>query len=210
MQAGKVSSLSAFPFGHADISIRERSNLGKGKDVCVRSTRHGPRFPWQPEAVRAPVSKQPAGFHQCLRCGNVVWLLSIHPSLLSLCLCCLPKKAEWGRRETAVTICLFWLLAATLSMLGEQIHCGGGGGVFAQGDTADCTSFSAFGPCLFSTYLQFCPCSEHFSRFLLVKHKTLCDNISFLQELLREWIACWYSTSVPSVKAEFTFWLHSS
>lgn len=129
MQAGKVSSLSAFPFGRADISIRERSNLSKGKDVCVRSTRHVPRFPWQPQAVRAPVSKQPAGFHQCLRCGNVVWFLSIRPAF-SLCLRCLPKKSRVGslRRKTAVRACLFWLLAATLSMLGEQTHCGGGGG----------------------------------------------------------------------------------
>lgn len=72
MQAGKVSSLSAFPFGHADISICERSNQSKGKDVRVRSTHHVPWFPWQPEVVHAPVSKQPAGFHQCLRCVNVL------------------------------------------------------------------------------------------------------------------------------------------
>lgn len=45
---------------------------------------------------------------------------------------------------------------------------------------------------------------KHFSFFLLVKHKTVCGNISFLQELLlKKWIACRYSTSVLSVKAEF-------
>lgn len=104
MQAGKVSSLSDSSFGHADISIREHSNLGTGKDVCFRSTRHVPWFPWQPEAVHAPVSK-PAGFHQCLRCSNVLWFhsfflslhLPIHPSIYPFFLSLLsPKKKQCG------------------------------------------------------------------------------------------------------------------
>lgn len=191
MQAGKVSSLSAFPFGRADISIRERSNLSKGKDVCVRSTRHVPRFPWQPQAVRAPVSKQPAGFHQCLRCGNVVWFLSIRLAF-SLCLRCLPKKSRVGslRRKTAVTVCLFWLLAATLSMLGEQTHCGGGGGGFALCDTTDCTSFqhlchASFPPhCSFvrvqNIFLFFCWSSTKQSVTTLVSPRSRSKN---------EWLA---------------------
>lgn len=59
--------------------------------------------------------------------------------------------------------------AATLShAIGEQMLCGGGGeeeerGELLQGDTADCTSSTASGPCFFfSTSLQLCPCSKHF------------------------------------------------
>lgn len=68
--------------------------------ACPFNSPCTPRFPWQPEAVRAPVSRQPAGFHQCLRCGEVVSFLSIHPSFsLFLCLWCHPKKTEWGLEE---------------------------------------------------------------------------------------------------------------
>lgn len=133
MQAGKVSSLSASPFGRADISIRACSNLGKGKDVCVRSTRLVPWFPWQPEAVHAPVSKQPASFHQCLRCGNVLWFLFIYPSIHPSCSPCLyPQKKQSGEsteKNCSHDLSLLTVSCHTLSMLGEQytVAVGGGG-----------------------------------------------------------------------------------
>lgn len=66
MQTGQVSSLPVSPFGHADVSIQEPSNWGKGNDVCVLSALHVHRFPWQPEAM--PVSEQPASLCEVRWC----------------------------------------------------------------------------------------------------------------------------------------------
>lgn len=110
--------------------------------------------------AKTPVSIQPAmysGFH-----GNPRPCMLLSPSSLQVSIsawgvlmCCgfspsihrsfFSVTAVLGTlwRKTAVTICLFWLLAATLTTLGEQIQCWGMWGV--QGDTADCTSFQHLG-----------------------------------------------------------------
>ena len=126
MQAGeKVSPPSAYPFVHADISIRRRSDLCRGeRRLCPCSS---PRKPPPPppgchgnlRAVRAPVfkAKKPAGFHHRPRCGNALWLLSINASVHPACL---KNTARAGILQRNTTICLLCLGAATLSLLGEQ------------------------------------------------------------------------------------------
>lgn len=168
-----------------------------------------PRFPWQPEAVHAPVSKQPAGFHQCLRCGNVVWFLFIHPSILFSLSLLSPKKTQSGNSEekncshnlshlivrchtfhVRWTNTLWWGLYKVTLL---TIH-----------------HFSIWAMLLFHLIAILSVFKTFFLLFCWSSTKTVCDNISFLEELLKEWIAYLYSPLVLSVKAEFTFWLHSS
>lgn len=85
MQARQVSSLAAFPFGHADISIQEH--------VFKPGFRQRRLCPFRSSCTLVPMatqghvlSKQPAGTHRCLRRGNIVCFFFpicpvVHPSL---------------------------------------------------------------------------------------------------------------------------------
>ena len=144
--------------------------------------------------------------------GVVSLHLSIHPSIHLNFLSLPPSREEnqwvlWGgkkqQKNCSHNLSLPIVSCHTFQVRGTNaLWCEVD---FTQGDTADCSSLQQFWLHFPSTSMQLCPCSKHFSFFLLVKHKTVCDNISFLEEPLQEWIGCRHSTLVSVSKS----WTHS-
>lgn len=208
MQAGQVSSFPAFSFGHANISSVQtwaKAKTSVSIQLAMYTGSHGNSRPCMllpPSSLRVYISAW--GVVMC--CG---FSPSTPPSFTP-CPGCLPKKqhADPKKKKCSHYLSLLILDCHTFHVRGNNYTVVGlGFGVCVCWlHKVTVHDFSILAICFFSTSLQFCLCSKHFSLFyLLVKHKTGCDNISFFKVLFREWIACCYSTLVLSEKAEFTF-----
>lgn len=143
--------------------------------------------------------------------GVVSLHLSIHPSIQLNFLSLPPSKKEnqwglWGKKKKkncSHNLSLLIVSCHTFQVRGTNaLWCEVD---FTQGDTADCSSLQQFWPALPLHLFAIMSVLKAFLFFLLVKHKTVCDNISFLEELLQEWIGCRHSTLVSVGKS----WTHS-
>lgn len=150
--------------------------------------------------------------------GVVSLHLSIHPSILPAKLslsASFQKREPVGalrekeKKKNAVTICLFWLLAATLSRLEEQMHFGVRW-ILHKVTLLTVHHFSSFGRRFPSTSLQFSPCSKHFSFFCWSSTKRFVIILVSWRSCSRNELGVGIQHWFLSVKAELTVWLHSS